>query len=316
MGTEKRGKEKVMAALEKGRIFIIFLALFILMSVLRTSSFLNYTNIMNLLKQISVNGILAVGMTLVMTTGCFDLSIGSVVGAAGIVIGLSAQNNMPIIVIFLVGIAMGAVFGVLNGLAIAIFKIPSFIVTLAMMQIARGVAYIISGGFPVGNFDSSYLVLGQGFFMGLPVPVIIMLVVVIIMFIVMSKTKFGRHVYFVGGNEESSRLCGINVFAVRVISHTLCGALAGVAAIVLTFRVASAMPSAGESYEMDAIAASVIGGCSLNGGVSNMWGTLVGALILGIISNGMNLLGITTYPQMIIKGLIIFGAVLLDTRKK
>ena len=132
----------------------------------------------------------------------------------------------------------------------------------------------------------------------------------------MSKTKFGRHVYFVGGNEESSRLCGINVFAIRVISHTLCSILAGIAAIVLTVRVASAMPGAGEGYEMDAIAASVIGGCSLNGGVSNMWGTLIGALILGIISNGMNLLGITTYPQMIIKGVIIFAAVLLDTRKK
>lgn len=309
-------KTNIKEVLSRGRIFIIFLALFILMSILRTNSFLNYTNIMNLLKQISVNTILAVGMTLVMTTGCFDLSVGSVVGAVGIVVGLCAQSNMPIVAIFFVAAAVGAIFGVLNGLAIAIFKIPSFIVTLAMMQIARGVAYIISNGFPVGNFDKSYLVIGQGFFLGLPIPVYIMIIVVFLMWIVMSKTKFGRHVYFVGGNEESSRLCGINVFAIRVISHTLCSILAGIAAIVLTFRVASAMPGAGEGYEMDAIAASVIGGCSLNGGVSNMWGTLIGALILGIISNGMNLLGITTYPQMIIKGVIIFAAVLLDTRKK
>lgn len=309
-------KTNIKEVLSRGRIFIIFLALFILMSILRTNSFLNYTNIMNLLKQISVNTILAVGMTLVMTTGCFDLSVGSVVGAVGIVVGLCAQSNMPIVVIFFVAAAVGAIFGVLNGLAIAIFKIPSFIVTLAMMQIARGVAYIISNGFPVGNFDKSYLVIGQGFFLGLPIPVYIMIIVVFLMWIVMSMTKFGRHVYFVGGNEESSRLCGINVFAIRVISHTLCSILAGIAAIVLTFRVASAMPGAGEGYEMDAIAASVIGGCSLNGGVSNMWGTLIGALILGIISNGMNLLGITTYPQMIIKGVIIFAAVLLDTRKK
>ena len=309
-------KTNIKDVLSRGRIFIIFLALFILMSILRTNSFLNYTNIMNLLKQISVNTILAVGMTLVMTTGCFDLSVGSVVGAVGIVVGLCAQSNMPIVAIFFVAAAVGAIFGVLNGLAIAIFKIPSFIVTLAMMQIARGVAYIISNGFPVGNFDKSYLVIGQGFFLGLPIPVYIMIIVVFLMWIVMSKTKFGRHVYFVGGNEESSRLCGINVFAIRVISHTLCSILAGLAAIVLTFRVASAMPGAGEGYEMDAIAASVIGGCSLNGGVSNMWGTLIGALILGIISNGMNLLGITTYPQMIIKGVIIFAAVLLDTRKK
>lgn len=309
-------KTNIKEVLSRGRIFIIFLALFILMSILRTNSFLNYTNIMNLLKQISVNTILAVGMTLVMTTGCFDLSVGSVVGAVGIVVGLCAQSNMPIVVIFFVAAAVGAIFGVLNGLAIAIFKIPSFIVTLAMMQIARGVAYIISNGFPVGNFDKSYLVIGQGFFLGLPIPVYIMIIVVFLMWIVMSKTKFGRHVYFVGGNEESSRLCGINVFAIRVTSHTLCSILAGIAAIVLTFRVASAMPGAGEGYEMDAIAASVIGGCSLNGGVSNMWGTLIGALILGIISNGMNLLGITTYPQMIIKGVIIFAAVLLDTRKK
>lgn len=309
-------KVDIKSIISKGRIFIIFLVLFVLMSVLRTESFLNYTNIMNLLKQISVNTILAAGMTLVMTTGCFDLSVGSVVGAVGIVVGLSAQQNIPIIVVFLVAAAVGAIFGVLNGLAIAFFKIPSFIVTLAMMQIARGVAYIISNGFPVGEFGDEYRYIGQGFFLGLPVPVYIMLIVVFAMWIVMSKTRFGRHVYFVGGNEESSRLCGINVFAIRVISHTLCGMLAGIAAIVLTFRVASAMPAAGEGFEMDAIAASVIGGCSLNGGVSNMWGTLIGALILGIISNGMNLLGITTYPQMIVKGVIIFAAVLLDTRKK
>lgn len=312
----KSEKFDLKAVISKGRIFFIFLVLFVLMSVLRTNSFLNYTNIMNLLKQISVNTILAAGMTLVMTTGCFDLSVGSVVGAVGIVVGLSAQTNVPIIAIFFVAAAVGAVFGILNGLAIAFFKIPSFIVTLAMMQIARGAAYMASNGFPVGNFDAKYLVIGQGFFLGLPVPVYIMLIVIFIMWLIMSKSKFGRYVYFVGGNEESSRLCGINVFAIRVISHTLCGILAGIAAIVLTFRVASAMPAAGEGFEMDAIAASVIGGCSLNGGVSNMWGTLIGALILGIISNGMNLLGITTYPQMIVKGIIIFGAVLLDTRKK
>ena len=316
MKEEAKKGSGVAAFLGKNRIIVIFVVLFILMSVLRTSAFLNMTNIMNLLKQISVNAILAIGMTLVMTTGSFDLSVGSVVGAAGVIVGLTAKAGMPIVVVFIIAMLVGAAFGILNGLAIAIFKIPSFIVTLAMMQIGRGIAYIISNGFPIGNFDKGYLKIGQAFFLGLPIPVYIMMVVVILMAIVMGKTKFGRSVYFIGGNEEASRLCGINVFAIRVLAHTLCGLLAGVASIVLTFRVASAMPNAGEGFEMDAIAASVIGGCSLSGGVSNMWGTLVGALILGIISNGMNLLGVTTYPQMILKGVIIFLAVLLDTRKK
>lgn len=305
-----KGKE----FLAENKILIVFIALFIIMSILRTDAFLTYTNITNLLKQISVNAILATGMTVVMTTGSFDLSVGSVVGVSGIVVGLLARGDAPILLALLSGIVVGAIFGCLNGLAIAKFKIPSFIVTLAMMQAARGLSFMFSEGFPVTGFSEEYLFIGQGYILGIPVPVYIMAAVVIVFAVIMAKTKYGRHVYFIGGNEEAGAISGIHVFRVRVVSHTLCGLLAGVAAIVLTFRVGSAMPAAGEGYEMDAIAASVIGGCSLNGGISKISGTLIGALILGLISNGMNLLGITTYPQMVIKGVIIFVAVLLDTR--
>lgn len=313
MSENNVSESKAKVFLQQNRILIVFIALFVLMSLARTQSFLNYSNLTNLVKQISVNAILAVGMTIVMTTGAFDLSVGSVVGVAGVLLAKTANADMPIIVVMLVALLVGAVFGCVNGLAIAAFKVPSFIVTLAMMQVARGLAFIFSNGFPIGSFAPKYLVIGQSNLLGIPVPVYIMVIAAVIIALIMNKTKFGRYVYFIGGNEDAARLSGIHVFGVRVLAHTLCGLLAGLAAVVLTFRVASAMPAAGEGYEMDAIAAAVIGGCSLSGGISKIRGTIIGALILGLISNGMNLLGITTYPQMVVKGVIIFTAVLLDT---
>lgn len=295
------------------KILIVFLILFVGMSLLRPDAFFTYGNLTNLLKQIAVNAILATGMTVVMTTGSFDLSVGSVVGVAGVLVGLTLKAGIALPLALLSGVIVAAVFGCINGLAIARFKIPSFIVTLAMMQAARGVSYMLSEGFPV-TIPKAYLFIGQGSFLGLPIPVYIMIVVALIVAVLMNMTKFGRYVYFIGGNEEAAALSGISVFRIRVLSHTLCGLLAGVAAVVLTFRVGSAMPAAGEGFEMDAIAAAVIGGCSLQGGISKISGTILGALILGLISNGMNLLSITTYPQMVIKGIIIFIAVLLDTR--
>lgn len=309
-----KGNSRLKRFVGDNKILFIFIALFIVMSAVRPDAFFTYTNLTNLLKQIAVNAILAVGMTVVMTTGSFDLSVGSVVGVAGVVVALSARAGVPGIAALLIGVLVGAAFGCVNGLAIAAFKIPSFIVTLAMMQAARGLSYMFCGGFPVTGFPKSYLFIGQGYFLGVPVPVYIMAAVAVLVAVLMRQTKFGRYVYFIGGNEEAAALSGIHVFKTRVLSHTLCGLLAGVAGIVLTFRVGSAMPAAGEGFEMDAIAAAVIGGCSLSGGVSRISGTVLGALILGLISNGMNLLGVTTYPQMVIKGAIIFVAVLLDTR--
>ncbi|WP_087064714.1 ABC transporter permease [Intestinibacillus massiliensis] len=309
-----KGNSRLKRFVGDNKILFIFIALFIVMSAVRPDAFFTYTNLTNLLKQIAVNAILAVGMTVVMTTGSFDLSVGSVVGVAGVVVALSAKAGVPGIAALLIGVLVGAAFGCVNGLAIAAFKIPSFIVTLAMMQAARGLSYMFCEGFPVTGFPKSYLFIGQGYFLGVPVPVYIMAAVAVLVAVLMRQTKFGRYVYFIGGNEEAAALSGINVFKTRVLSHTLCGLLAGVAGIVLTFRVGSAMPAAGEGFEMDAIAAAVIGGCSLSGGVSRISGTVLGALILGLISNGMNLLGVTTYPQMVIKGAIIFVAVLLDTR--
>lgn len=314
MEAVSKGNDRLKRFAGENKILFIFIALFIVMSLVRPDAFFTYVNLTNLLKQIAVNAILAVGMTVVMTTGSFDLSVGSVVGVSGVLVALAAGAGVPGVVALLIGVATGAAFGCVNGLAIAAFKIPSFIVTLAMMQAARGLSYMFCGGFPVTGFPKSYLFIGQGYYLGVPVPVYIMAAVAVLVAVLMRQTKFGRYVYFIGGNEEAAALSGIHVFKTRVLSHTLCGLLAGIAGIVLTFRVGSAMPAAGEGFEMDAIAAAVIGGCSLSGGVSRISGTILGALILGLISNGMNLLGVTTYPQMVIKGVIIFVAVLLDTR--
>lgn len=317
MSSEKQGqalrdKNPALGFLSKNKIVVVFVLLFVALSIVQPA-FFTYDNITNYLRQIATNAVLAIGMTLVMTTGSFDLSVGSVLAVSGIVAGMLAKAGVPISLVIIVGVAIGAAFGAANGLAVAIFKLPSFIVTLAMMQVARGIAYLLSGGFPVSGFASKYLSIGQGYFLYIPIPVWILIIVAVIVAVMLAKTRFGRHVYFVGGNEEASRISGINIFSVRVRAHTLCGMMAGLAGVILTFRVASAMPGAGQGYEMDAIAAAVIGGCSLSGGISSITGTVLGALILGIINNGLNLLGVTTYPQMIIKGLIIFAAVLLDT---
>jgi ribose/xylose/arabinose/galactoside ABC-type transport system permease subunit len=215
------------------------------------------------------------------------------------------------------GLLASIIAGFTNGAVIASFRVPPFVTTMAMMTICRGVAYVFTDGRPIVELPKSFLQIGRGKIGGssgfIPWPVVIMLFIFVIMCVLMYKTKFGRYVFAVGGNEEAARVSGINTKKILIMAYTLCGFLAGVAGIVLASRIDSGQPQAGMAYETDAIAATVIGGTSLAGGIGTMYGTMVGAIIIGVINNGLNLLGINQYYQMIVKGLIIAFAVIVDT---
>ncbi|MBZ4645518.1 MAG: transporter permease [Clostridia bacterium] len=288
----------------------------VLMSVL-SPSFLTVINIMNVVRQISFIAIVGIGVTMVIITTGIDLSSGSVIALASVVSASFAHpNTYPLVVPVLLGLAMGVLCGAVNGSIIAKAKIPPFIVTLGMMTVARGAALLYSNGKPIGNFTNEFIFLGAGKIMGIPVPIIILLFVAIITHIMLNNTKFGRHVYAIGGNEQAAIISGVNVNKVKVLVYTYASFLAALAGIVLTARISSGQPGLGVSYELDAIAAAVIGGTSLStGGIGTVAGTITGALIIGVINNGMDLLNVSAYWQQIVKGVIIVAAVLLDQMK-
>lgn len=297
-------------------IFFILIALVVLMSVL-SPSFLTVINIMNVVRQISFIAMVGIGVTMVIITTGIDLSSGSVIALASVVSASFAHpNTYPLVVPVLLGLAMGVLCGAVNGSIIAKAKIPPFIVTLGMMTVARGAALLYSNGKPIGNFTNEFIFLGAGKIMGIPVPIIILLFVAIITHIMLNNTKFGRHVYAIGGNEQAAIISGVNVNKVKVLVYTYASFLAALAGIVLTARISSGQPGLGVSYELDAIAAAVIGGTSLStGGIGTVAGTITGALIIGVINNGMDLLNVSAYWQQIVKGVIIVAAVLLDQMK-
>jgi ribose/xylose/arabinose/galactoside ABC-type transport system permease subunit len=278
--------------------------------------FLNAGNLINVARQISLNGILAVGVTYVLLTGGVDLSLGSIVALAGVVAASFAISGDPSFVLpAIMGIAVGAGCGMVNGLVITRGCIAPFIVTLGMMTVARGLALVISGGKPVSGLSKNFTNLG-GDFLGLPIPIVILLAVVGGSWVFLAQTRLGRYVYAVGGNEQAARAAGLNVAGIKVLAYTVCGALAGVAGVVLAARITTGQPNAGVAYELDAIAAAVIGGTSLSGGVGGVGGTLLGALLMGVINNGLDLLNVSSYYQQIVKGLIIVGAVWMDRRQR
>jgi len=293
-------------------IVISFVLLFIILS-LASSNFLSTNNLLNVLRQVSINGVLAVGMTYVILTAGIDLSIGSLLALAGavaasLVTGADAVN--PAIAV-LAGIATGAACGVVNGGIIAYFKVPAFVTTLGMLSVARGATLLYSGGRPIPNLSPEFRWLGQGLVFGIPVPVIIFAIVFAIAAIVLRYTVYGRRIYAVGGNPRSAKTSGINTNGIVFSVYVIMGALAGLAGVMLTARTTSALPQAGIGYELDAIAAVVIGGTSLTGGIGRIGYTLVGVLIIGMISNGLDLRGVSSYYQQIVKGSIIVLAVLI-----
>lgn len=295
-------------------IFIV-IGLGIILSFI-SRNFLTTTNLLNVLRQISINGILAIGMTIVCLTGGIDLSVGSIVAFSGIIAaGFLRDKEYPIVLVLLIAILAGGLLGLYNGYFVAYRNAAPFVVTLSMMTIARGMTYVYSNGRPISNLPTNFLAIGKGSIAGIPVPTIILILVLVLASIMLTKLKFGRYVYAVGGNENAAMVSGINVKWIKMMVYVLSGIACGIAAIILTARVSAGLPTAGESYELDAIAATVIGGTSLSGGRGRLWGTIVGAILLGIVNNGLDLLNVSSFYQQIVKGLIILGAILIDSKR-
>ncbi|QMV43590.1 ABC transporter permease [Cohnella cholangitidis] len=297
------------------RKYGLLLALVLLCAVFASMSpvFMTERNLLNVLNQVSINAILAIGVTFVILIGGIDLGLGSYVALTGCLAALFASSGDALFIPILLGILGGLLIGFVNGITITKGKLAPFIVTLGMMTIARGGALVVSDGRPISNLSPSFNAIG-GTFLGIQIPVLIVLVIFLISLFVLNKTVFGRYVYAVGGNEEAARASGINVHRIKLYVYVLCGGLAGVAGIIQTARIETGQPNIGVGYELDAIAAVVIGGTSLSGGSGRITGTIIGALIIGVINNGLDLLNVPSYYQQIIKGLIIVGALLIDRK--
>jgi ribose transport system permease protein len=302
--------------LQKIGPFIGLIAIVVIITILNPS-FLSVNNLLNVFRQVSINALIAFGMTFVILTGGIDLSVGSILALTGAVTAGLMSGGMDPILAMLVGLLLGAVLGAINGVIIAKGKVAPFIATLATMTIYRGLTLVYTEGRPVSGLGDSaaFQMLGKGYFLGIPVPVVTMIVSFAILYFILKKTTFGRRVYAVGGNEEASILSGINADRIKIYVYSLVGLLAGLASLILTSRLNSAQPTAGEMFELDAIAAVVLGGTSLTGGRGWIVGTLIGALIIGVLNNGLNLIGVSSFFQQVVKGAVILFAVLLDRKK-
>lgn len=308
--------------------FQSLIALFVLCLVLAilSENFLTTANAWNILRQVSVNICLSVGMTLVVLTAGIDLSVGSILALCGAVsaslikygVELEAFNLFvgfgPLSAI-MIGIAVGWALGWFNGWTITRFKVPPFVATLAMLTIARGLTMLWTGGFPINDLGEEFAFIGTGWFLGIPMPVWITAVVVIIAVIMTKKTRFGRHIYAIGGNERAARLSGVNISKVKMTVYAIAGALAAVGGLIVTSRLDSAQPNAGLTYELDAIAAVVIGGTSLSGGKGSIMGAVLGGIIIGVLNNGLVLLNVSPFWQQVVKGVVILLAVIIDKAK-
>jgi ribose transport system permease protein len=281
-----------------------------------TPRFLSVTNILNVFTQVSVNAIIAVGMCFVILTGGIDLSVGSTLAITGAIAATLAQKNVNVFVILIAVLIIGSLIGWINGITVAKGKIQAFIVTLATMTGFRGVTYVYTNGTPISGLGPNFTVIGNGTLVGVPLPVIIIVLVVLIAWYVLSQTRYGRYVYAVGGNEDSARLSGINTDRIKSLVYVLCGATAALSAVVVTSRIGSASPNAGTGFELDAIAAVVLGGTSLSGGEGSVIGTIIGAMIIGVLNNGLNLMNVSPFYQLIVKGFVILLAVMLDKKNK
>ncbi len=275
--------------------------------------FVTVKNLFNVLRQISTNLLLACGMTMVIILGGIDLSVGSIIALSGVLAaGCVSRYGMSIPAAFAIGIVIGVVFGLFNGFVISKTTIPPFIVTLATMNISRGLAGVYTGGSPVRVVSKEWQWIGAGYVSGIPVPVIIMVIVFILSVFILNRTKMGRYIYAVGGNPLAARFSGIDVSQVKFVVYTYSGIMAGIAGIILASRMYSGQPTAGEGAEMDAIAAVVVGGTSMAGGSGKLSGTLIGALIIGILNNGLNLMNVNSFWQTVVKGVVILLAVMID----
>jgi ribose transport system permease protein len=305
---------------------LLALAVMVLVLAVMSDRFLSLDNGWNILRQISVNLCLSIGMTLVILTGGIDLSVGAILALAGAVAaGLLKQGialpafgvrlDVTISGAILAGVVVGAVLGLGNGLAITRLRLPPFVATLGMLSIGRGLTLLWTKGFPITGLGDGFGAIGTGVLLGVPMPVWIVALLVVVFVVVTKRTRFGRHIYAIGGSERAALLTGLRVDRIKVAVYTLGGALAGVAGLIVTARLDSAQPNAGISYELDSIAAVVIGGTSLAGGRGSVLGTVLGCLIIGVLNNGLFLLNVSPFWQQVIKGAVIIVAVALDRMK-
>ena len=295
---------------------LILLLMLVAMS-LASPAFLKFNNLMNVVRQVSVIAIVGIGVTMVIITKGIDLASGSVIALVSVVAASVAhpEQQLPIMVPVAVGLAAGALSGAVSGVIVALGKIPAFIATLGMMIAARGCALIYCKGRPISNFTESFDFIGRGYLFGIPLPIYVMGLTAVFIHVLLTHTRFGKHVYAIGGNEQAAIVSGINVPRCLILVYMVAGTLSGLAGIVLTSRISVGQPTAGVGYELDAIAAAVIGGTSLSGGIGRVYGTVVGALIIGVLNNGLDLLHVNPDWQQVVKGVLIVGAVLLDKRR-
>lgn len=294
-------------------VMYILLVFMILYLSLATNKFLTMANIMTILRQISITSIVAIGMTMIIILAQIDLSVGSTVAISTVLVATFMQAGIPIVLAIILTILASALIGLFSGFIIARFNLHAFLVTLALMTAIRGLGYFITGGYPKGGLPQAFSVISAGFIGPVPYTVIYMAIIYAVFIYILGHTAFGRSIYAIGGNKESSRLSGINVNKVTIAVFTISGALCGLAGVILSSRLQSGSPDAAQGWEMDVIAAAVIGGSSMYGGVGKLQGTLIGMLFMGVLTNGMVLLSINPYMQDVIKGIVILMAVILNS---
>lgn len=294
-------------------IALFVMCIFLVIYPETRTTFMTQKNVFNILRQNASNLFLATGMTMVIILGGIELSVGSVIALSGVVAaGCVVNFGLPEVVGFLAAIAVGALVGMFNGAWICKTDIPPFIVTLASMNITKGIALVLTGGSPIRCMTDAFKFPGAGYVGIIPTPVILMVIIFIIAALIIGKTQLGRHIYAVGGNAQAAKFSGINVQKVKFIVYTYTGIMSGIAGVVVASRLYSGQPTAGDGAEMDAIAAVVVGGTSMSGGSGRLGGTLIGVLIIGVLNNGLNLMGVDSNWQYIVKGLVILLAVFVD----
>ena len=308
-------KANVKANISKYKSLIGLVLLCIVITIV-TPNFLSVSNITNVFTQVSVNAIIAIGMTFVILTGGIDLSVGSTLAISGAVGASIVKSTRNVFLAIIVAAVIGIAVGLINGLLVSKGKLQAFIVTLATMTIFRGATLVFTDGTPISKLPEAFLKIGNGKLGFMPIPVIITIIIAIIAVYALSQTRFGRYLYALGGNEDASRLSGINTDKIKTVVYVVSGFASAIAGVIITSRIGSASPNAGTGFELDAIAAVVIGGTSLAGGEGTITGTLIGALIIGVLNNGLNLMNVSPFYQSIVKGLVILIAVLLDKKSR
>lgn len=317
MNDLKNNQKRSKISLEKLGPLLALIVLAVLVTFMNPG-FIARANLFNLLRQVSTNALIAFGMTFVIITGGIDLSVGSTLAlTSALMAGLIASGTDPLLAMLL-SLVLGLVLGAVNGLLITKGKMAPFIATLATMTIYRGLTLVYTDGNPITGIGESFIFkyVGRGYLFGIPFPILLMLISFVALYIILHKTTFGRKTFAIGGNEKASFIAGIKNDRIKIGVYAISGLMASLAGIIITSRLNSAQPTAGQAYEMDAIASVVLGGTSLSGGRGRIMGTLIGALIIGTLNNGMNLLGVSSFYQQVVKGIVIIIAVLLDRKNK